>query len=438
MKKIIAGPQYFCIKNGTYYYRRAIPARYRELAGCLEFKDSLATKDYNTALEAYVKAHAHYDTLMNKLKSGIDIKSSPLETHDIQNYAKINNISPISIEQLIDDPYELKNRLNIFETNKIKTSSKFNALFDYKKDEILLSELIENFIKYEKHKLSDLDDRGFQKLINPKKLAIRKLIEFIGTDIQLVKLTRKMAKDYYDDLKTKIANKTIQENTAGKYLTHVRVLIKKYYEANDIEAKTAFDGLNFSAPMNAREAFSVNYLKSKWIGNPIFDKLNLDARTLLFAMLDTGAIASELVGLIPNQEIILNADIPHIKIQHNQNRRLKTSHRGRVIPLIGQALKAFQDNPNGFTRYSGSNGAENASGAILKFLTENNLKETERHVIYSLRHTFKDRLRNHDVPQELQNYLMGHKDRSMGAHYGSGYKLEKSYEFMKIIESDFF
>lgn len=437
MKKVSAGPQYFCLKNGTYYYRRVIPMKHRSLAGRSEFKESLDTSDYNKALEAYLKVHIYCDALMDKLKAGINIKATTPTASDREKFAAANNLALLSIEEIIEDPYELKKRIETFEKNKNKNKNNFDLLFGNVKSEILLSGLVDYFLNVEKHKIAMLNTRELQKLINPKKLAINKLIAFIGEDIPLTDLTRVHAKNFYKRLKSDIASKIIMENTAGKYITNIRVLIKKYYDDNDIESKSVFDGLNFSSQMNARLPFSVNYLKKTWINNPVFDKMNTDARTLLFAMLDTGAIASELIGLVPDEEIILNADIPYINIRHNKNRTLKTAHRGREIPLIGHALKAFQDNPKGFTRYCGPNGAENASAVILKFLKENDLKETERHVVYSLSHTFKDRLRNHNVPQELQNYFMGHKDASMGAHYGAGYSLEKSYEYMKLIEADF-
>lgn len=437
MKKVSTGPQYFCIKNGTYYYRRVIPARYRELAGCTEFKDSLGTKDYNVALEAYIRISLYYEDKMNSLKKGIDIKSTHASVLDYQKYAEANGLTSLPIEEIINSPHELKKRISIFEKAKSSRQVEFESLFGLQRQGILLSQLVDFYEKSEKHILSGLTERKLQKLLNPKKLAVKKLIEFLGEDISLSSLTRSHAKAFHTELKNSIADKVILGNTAGKYITHLRVLIKKYYSEMDIEEDTVFDGLNFSYRENARPPFSVEFLKASWINNPVFNLMHPDARTLLFVMLDTGSHASELIGLIPEKEIVLDAKIPHIIIQHNERRNLKTSHRGRVIPLIGHALKAFKEHPVGFYRYSGSNGEDKASAEINKFLKVNNLKETDKHVLYGLRHTFKDRLRNHGFDPELQNYLMGHLDKSMGAHYGLGYGLEKSFEYMKKLEGDF-
>jgi len=72
----------------------------------------------------------------------------------------------------------------------------------------------------------------------------------------------------------------------------------------------------------------------------------------------------------------------------------------------------------------------------MPYLKNHDLLQTDKHAIYSLRHTFKDRLRKHRVPYEPPNFLMGHEDKGMGSHYGAGYSLPQTNEYIPLLESD--
>jgi hypothetical protein len=57
--------------------------------------------------------------------------------------------------------------------------------------------------------------------------------------------------------------------------------------------------------------------------------------------------------------------------------------------------------------------------------------ENGGHTLYSLRHCFKDRLRDAEAPEEIIDELMGHKTR--GPKYGRGHQLEKKLKWMQKI-----
>ncbi|MGU3577043.1 hypothetical protein ACLBWZ_16125 [Brucellaceae bacterium C25G] len=226
-------------------------------------------------------------------------------------------------------------------------------------------------------------------------------------------------------------------NTANKYLTHLRVLIDSYHYENDLEKDNVFRGLRFAENQNKRLSLTTKYIASNWINNNIFDRTSQELKYMLWAMLDTGCGFKELCGLDPDTDIHLNAEIPYIEIKVNDNRKLKTNFRTRKIPLVGLALEAFKMFPYGFQKYNTSNGPTNASAALNKFLNSNNLFENDKQTVYSGRHCFKDRLRNHNMPAEMQDYLMGHKSPGMGSHYGKGYSLRQMRDALLLIENDF-
>ena len=131
------------------------------------------------------------------------------------------------------------------------------------------------------------------------------------------------------------------------------------------------------------------------------------------------------IGLI-EEDIVLDELIPYIWIRARENKALKTLTSERKIPLVGAALYAFQRLPSGFSHYRT---ADTASTTINKFLRECDLKPTPSHSLYSLRHTFKDRLRDAGAPEEVIDELMGHK--KLEPKYGRGYMLANTYEWLK-------
>jgi len=144
-----------------------------------------------------------------------------------------------------------------------------------------------------------------------------------------------------------------------------------------------------------------------------------------YILSETGARPSEIVGLLP-EDIKLDAEIPHISITDRRERPLKTTHSQRDIPLIGFALEAFKAMPEGFPKYRDK--SDQLSAAVNKFLRENKLFPTKQHSMYSLRHSFQDRVLNVNAPDRVQAELMGHKFHR--PKYGDGATLKLKLEWL--------
>ena len=94
---------------------------------------------------------------------------------------------------------------------------------------------------------------------------------------------------------------------------------------------------------------------------------------------DTGMRLSEAAGLA-REDIVLDADIPHVIILPHPWRRLKTKGSERTLPLVGgslwaaeRALEASQHSPPYlFPRYCNDKGckANSASAALNKWLKQ--------------------------------------------------------------------
>ena len=71
------------------------------------------------------------------------------------------------------------------------------------------------------------------------------------------------------------------------------------------------------------------------------------------------------------------------------------------------------------------------SAAVNKFFAEHGMKPTELHTLYSLRHGFKDRLRDAETPDELTDEMMGHTTGK--PKYGDGHGLRVKLRYLNEI-----
>lgn len=181
---------------------------------------------------------------------------------------------------------------------------------------------------------------------------------------------------------------------------------------------------------SSRNPFEVGFIRDVLLGPPVAG-MNEECRLFLFAMADTGARVSELAGLEPG-DIVTEAEIPHIRIRPNAIRGLKTPQSERDLPLVGASLYAFERLPDGFDHYRGK--ADLLSNTINKFLRENGLLPGPHHSLYSLRHSFEDRLTAVEPPDKVQAALMGHK--YVRPRYGHGPGLAQKQEWMEKIAFD--
>ena len=147
---------------------------------------------------------------------------------------------------------------------------------------------------------------------------------------------------------------------------------------------------------------------------------------------------SEAAGLA-REDIVLDADIPHVIIRPHPWRRLKTKSSERILPLVGCALwatksavEALQHSPYLFPRYCNDKGckANSASAVLNKWL-----KQTigDGYVMHGFRHSMRDRLRAVNCPSEMIDQMGGWSKRSVGESSGKGYDTKAIYTTMRLL-----
>ncbi|MFW7358312.1 MAG: DUF6538 domain-containing protein [Brucella sp.] len=427
MRKVRYDTKGLYLRNNTYYYRRSIPEGLRVLAGKREYFLSLRTSDIDNAFQQLISVRKHISELIQSMWDG-NFDQSRHATSDIRRITSFVDVAEhhAANSQIATKLPELAKAVLV---NPQAAGSEVN------RDKTPIAELLRVYLDANAYLLRSDNAREYARKIKPLENALRKLDEFIDFDCFIEDITPDIAISFRRYLRDIVTKGDITDNTANKYLIHLRKLFRTYYEENNIIRDTPFKNVNLKEERRQRVPMTVGFIKANWISNPIFDRLNDELRHILWVMIDTGCNFKELGGLDPD-DIKLNDTIPHIILRPNRHRKLKTAFRERNIPLVGLALSALKKHPEGFPRYRDANGPTNASAALNKFLKQNNLFEKDGQSVYSVRHCFKDRLRNHGITGEMQDYLMGHQTPGMGAHYGNGYDLKKVHEAMLRLGND--
>ena len=216
-------------------------------------------------------------------------------------------------------------------------------------------------------------------------------------------------------------------NTVKRVFASVRSIINLTMREHGIEGSNAFSGtfMPDRGDASTRQPIPTDKLR---VIQQRCQTTDDEPRWLVALISDTGMRLSEAAGLA-KEDIVLDADIPHVIIRPHPWRRLKTKGSERTLPLVGaslwaarRAVEASQHSTYLFPRYCNNRGckANSASAALNKWL-----KQTigDGYVIHSFRHSMRDRLRAVSCPSEMIDQIGGWSKRSVGEGYGEGYDL---------------
>lgn len=270
---------------------------------------------------------------------------------------------------------------------------------------------------------------------NPRIKAVDNFVQVVG-DKELRKITREDAKKFRDWWNARIDKEGLTANSANKDFTHVAHTLNTVEDALGLNLTLPLKGLTIKATEKGqRKAFSVKWIKDKLLAPGALDGLNLQARTIVLACVNTGARPSEIAGLMKHH-LHLDGPVPHIEIRP-EGRELKNSASARRIPLVGvslDAMKAYVDAaPEGDRLFPSYFGKDKISATANKFLRENKLLESPEHTLYGLRHSFEDRMTAAEPawPERMKCDVFGHAISRQ--RYGDGATLEHIHRRLSEI-----
>jgi integrase len=269
---------------------------------------------------------------------------------------------------------------------------------------------------------------------NPRKKAVRNFIDVVG-DRPLAALTRANFLDFRSWWLERIAEENLTPNSANKDLIHLADVLRSVDELKGLDLDLPLHKLTLKEGDKAeRVPFSDSWVQEKLLADGALAGMNDEARAILVGMINTGYRPSEAAGLTADR-IRLDHEVPHLVIAADPTRQIKNRTSRREIPLTGISLEVFRAFPAGFPRYREK--PASLSGTVNSYLRENGLMESDRHVMYSLRHSFEDRMLRGRIDERIRRELMGH---ALGRQkYGQGGGLSfKAGELARIaIEGAF-
>ncbi|MEJ6848615.1 DUF6538 domain-containing protein [Sinorhizobium fredii] len=430
---------YFCpmsivLRNRTYHLCKEVPRRFASVEPRRMIWQSLHT---DSESEARKKAIAASDQLEAGWQLLLDGDSDEAEKRfaAVKQLAARRCIPYLPAEQVAALPLEERlKRVEEISTwrgnpNRIEARAFLGGVPD---PGVTITKALEAFWEHEADKERGKSADQIRKWRNPKIKAIKNLVSQIG-DKSISAITRADMVKFRDWWRDKMRTENLVANSANKDLIHIGHILKTANQRLGLgledQLRKILENHSFKdtkGDERDRPPFSDKWIREVILKDGALDGLNKEARCILLAMINTGARPSEIAGLMP-EHIRIDGDVPHISIEP-VGRQLKNQQSKRVIPLTGISLKAFQECPKGFPSYRGK---DTLSATINKFMRENDLMESDQHVLYSLRHAFEDRMIAAEFDDRMRRQLFGHKlDREK---YGKGPTLEHMHEKLKAI-----
>lgn len=436
-------PTYLVNRDGVWFYHRRVPREMaaldtrgfvRETTGVAVARDKKGRRaasvvmGLNRAAEAYWRA----------LKAGeageatANYEAARLRARSLGfDYVPAALIAQRPLEEILL-------RLDLILKSDQPQRDTVALLGGAEKPQLRLSKLLEEYDALTRHSRSSHSPNQLRKWRGSLLRAIANLTRVLAAkyphddrrgDRFVEEITRDDALDFVDWWQDRIAGEGLHVRTANRDIGGLHSMLTLVDQKKRLGLADPFAGLRLRGGIDRkRPAFKAAFVRDRILAPGALDALNVEARDIVSLLAIYGLRPSEACNLT-EEAIFFDTSIPYIAIA-GLGRRLKTENSARELPLFGTALEIMQRNPQGFPRYRDK--SDGLSAVVMKTLTAQRLLPTPAHSLYSLRHTFKDRLRDVGAPEELIDQLMGH--RTDKPDYGEGHSIRLKLEWLQKIE----
>lgn len=442
--------KYLLSRNGNWHYYRVIPSLLHDRLGKKARRTSLKTRDLAVAMKRRDLMASADDDYWGELLNGVNRDSAEAIYNRVIARAKNLNIDYKPSQDILSkmDFDVILQRIEMLEGNQGKSRVASSAVLGLAKAPLhkmsVILPLYENDIMATA--IKDKNNAQRHRWQTGHKRIIDTFIQICG-DLAIVEIGRDDALKYQKHFKNRVmslGDDKLSIGAANREIGTMATIFKRYHSHYAINTdQNPFDALKFAGDQyTPRPPFSVEWIK-QLIGNPKnLSTLNLTARAITLAMVETGMRHIEICNLLP-ENIIIDTETPHVCVQGRaataaapEGYELKTDSSLREIPLQGVSLAAFKVLKGGIGQYFGK--PDVYSAAANKFLRDNDLMESEKHSLYSFRHSFKDRMIEAGIDDEMRDLLMGHSDPKDRPKYGKRGGMEYRAKILKpmILEFD--
>jgi integrase len=426
-------PDFLTRRNGTWHFVRRVPAEFAEYdkRGIVRHSTKVRVSSDRTgrmAVRIAERLNTELEAFWSQRAGISDPNAGTYE--EVRRRARSLGFEYLENSQLLSQSAEKRlERLEALFSAKLESDvTATKALLGTQPRPSFPTSKI--FVEYEsiiQEELKKFSPNQLRVWRNSRIRVVKELVDVTG-DKPITELTDNDGLDYVEWWRERVLAEEVQAGSANKSMGMLSRMLKEISIRRRLKIPEIFRGLRLrSEGNNVRKPYDPTFIQNKLLAEHALDGLNEDARLVLYVLADTGLRPSELVNLQPNA-IHLDAEIPFVEIVPD-GRVLKTKDSCREIPLVGAALAAMRLRPDGFPRYRDK--SSSLSATLNKFLLENHLRPTKAHTVYSLRHSFKDRLIAAEAEDSLIDSLMGHCTGK--PKYGNGPSLELKLKFLRSI-----
>jgi len=256
---------------------------------------------------------------------------------------------------------------------------------------------------YAKHKKLDVESEQVKRV----KRDINNLTKFLG-DREPHEYSKLEVSDYIEHRLLSVSTGTIQRN-----FNSINAVVNYVYDKLEIDYRHRFNKPDI--PLKGEDKKERKDFTSEQIAKirRAIEGTDNPREQLIGLLIDTGMRVSEVVGLA-SEDVKLDCSYPHINLNKNTFRRLKTKNSIRYIPLVGASLEVAKSldysNEWLFPSYLDSENNEfkgtSASGAINKRIRRI-LGSHDVPTAHSFRHTIATRLRSVACPRDYREEICG-------------------------------
>jgi len=426
-------PDFLTRRNGTWHFVRRVPAEFSEFdkRGIIRHSTKVRVSSDRTgrrAVRVAERLNNELEAFWSQCAIGADPATASYE--EIRRRARSLGFEYVANGELLAFSNEKRwERLDALISCGLENdvTARTALLGTQPQPSILLSKVFAEYEELMREEIEKYSPNQRKVWRNGRSRVVKELVDVIG-DKPVTKLSDDDGLDYVEWYRERVKAKEVEAGTANKSMGMLSRMLKEISVRRRLKVPEIFKGLRLRAPeSDIRRPFEPEFIQSRLLADDALEGLNEDARLILYTLADTGLRPSELVNLLP-EAIHLDAPIPYVEIKP-VGRVLKTKSSKREIPLVGAALAAMKLRPEGFPRYRDK--SSSLSATLNKYLLEHDLRPTKDHTVYSLRHSFKDRLVAAQAPDSLIDSLMGHKRG--GPRYGDGPPLGLKLKFLESI-----
>ena len=357
------GHEYLTIRNGVWQYYRRVPAHFAHFdkRGTVKLSTKVkVAKDRagNKASRVADRLNATQEAYWRGL-SELSATDAVRTYDDAVRLARSLGVDYLQPSEWAAKPFhEVRARVQaVMAGGRIDDPAKRKAIMGgVDKPGILLSSLFSAYETIQGVAIAGKSERQRQKWTTQYQRAAQIFIDKIG-DKPLEYVSRDDAVAYAEWWEQRVLDDGIEINTMNKNLGHLSSMFRAVSKRHKLRLDNPFAGLRQEGGKNgSRPPFPAEFIRDVILAPGNLDKLNNDARDLVYLIMETGARPSELVNLTRDR-IKLDGKIPHIGVEALERdddapgRELKTAQSKRDIPLVGLALEAMRRHPDGFPRY---------------------------------------------------------------------------------------